>query len=64
MFVLQSVQSALPDGSAIAMVRAILTEVHTQSQAQTERHRVFSILLHFLRTRLKGWLSHTVLTNV
>ncbi|XP_067858126.1 MMS19 nucleotide excision repair protein homolog [Heptranchias perlo] len=52
-----SMSSVLPDGLAVAVLKALFQEVHVQSLLQSDRHSVYSIIANFMDSRdqeLKG----------
>ncbi|XP_067909242.1 MMS19 nucleotide excision repair protein homolog isoform X2 [Heterodontus francisci] len=52
-----SMSSVLPEGLAVAVLKALFQEVHVQSLLQSDRHSVYSIITNFMDTReqeLKG----------
>ncbi|XP_072883106.1 MMS19 nucleotide excision repair protein homolog isoform X3 [Hemitrygon akajei] len=52
-----SLSSVLPEGLAVAVLKALFQELHVQSLLQSERHSVYSIITNFMATReqeLKG----------
>ncbi|XP_072335758.1 MMS19 nucleotide excision repair protein homolog [Scyliorhinus torazame] len=46
-----SMSSVLPEGLAVAVLKALFQEVHVQSLLQTDRHSVYSIITSFMDTR-------------
>uniref|UniRef100_A0A4W3IBS1 MMS19 nucleotide excision repair protein n=1 Tax=Callorhinchus milii TaxID=7868 RepID=A0A4W3IBS1_CALMI len=50
---LSSILSLLPEGLAVATLKALFQEVHVQSLMQSERHSVYSIISNFMETREK-----------
>uniref|UniRef100_A0A4W3IBR0 MMS19 nucleotide excision repair protein n=1 Tax=Callorhinchus milii TaxID=7868 RepID=A0A4W3IBR0_CALMI len=48
-----SLSPVLPEGLAVATLKALFQEVHVQSLMQSERHSVYSIISNFMETREK-----------